>query len=306
MTGIIGAGFGLYGYLPAVIQTEGKAVLSEESKEIFFARPELQIYKDNIEWVDDVEKLTSIVNKLIICVPPKIQEGYFDNKKKQKNLSHIIFEKPIASTPELSEEIISRLINSGKTFRIGYTFLYTSWFRNISSESVQNKNIKILWEFKAHHYKNNICNWKRYNDDGGGVIRFFGIHLFPVLVSFGFTKVVSSNITGSDNNDLEKWVAVFENKDKFHCSVSVNSNSDKEFFSIEGYDNHTSIELIDSVSPFEKANDSTDKEDNRVSILKNLLASLNNEEEKNDMYSLYEQANDLWMQSETINIFGIK
>ncbi len=303
MTGIIGTGFGLYGYLPAVMQTEGKAVLLEEAREIFLTRPELQLYKDKIEWVDDIEKLTTIVNKLVICVPPKIQEGYFENVIRQNNLSHIIFEKPIASTPELSEEIISRLIQSNKNFRIGYTFLYTDWFRNITNESIQNTNIKFSWKFKAYHYKHDAINWKRFNDEGGGVIRFFGIHLFPVLVSFGFTKVISSNITGSDNNDLERWEAVFENKDKFHCSVNVNSNSDKEIFSIECYDNHTSIELIDSVSPFEKANDSIDKEDNRVSILKNLLTSLNNEEENKDMYWLYKQSNDLWKQTESINKF---
>lgn len=303
MTGIIGAGFGLYGYLPAVMQTEGKAALLEEAKEIFFTRPELQIYKDNIEWVDDIEKLSSVVNKLIICVPPKIQEGYFDKVLESKNISHLVFEKPIASTPELSEKIISRLTQSNKIFRIGYTFLYTDWFRNISNESVQYKNLNISWDFKAHHYKHNVSNWKRYTDEGGGVIRFFGIHLFPVLISFGFTKVISSNIAGKDNNDLESWEAVFENKNKFRCSIKVNSNSDKENFVIESFNSNTVIEIIDSVSPFEKPNDSIDKEDNRVGILKNLLASLSNEKENDSMYLLYEQTNDLWMQTESINKF---
>lgn len=303
MTGIIGAGFGLYGYLPAVMQTEGKAALLEEAKEIFLTRPELQIYKDNIEWIDDIDKLISVVNKLIICVPPKIQEGYFDKVTSSDNISHVIFEKPIASTPEYSDKIISRLKDCGKIFRIGYTFLYTDWFRNITSESIQNTNIKISWEFKAYHYKHDAINWKRYNDEGGGVIRFFGIHLFPILIKFGFTKVISSETFGKDNNDLESWKAIFESNSKFQCSVYVNSDSAKEIFSIEGYDDNNSIKLIDFVSPFEKANDSIDKEDNRVGILKKLLSSLNNEKENAEMYSLYEQSNSLWMQTENINKF---
>lgn len=306
MTGIIGAGFGLYGYLPAVMQTEGKAALLEEVKEIFITRPELQIYKDNIEWVDDIERLTSVVNKLIICVPPKIQEGYFEKVISSDNISHVIFEKPIASTPEYSDEIISRLKECGKIFRIGYTFLYTDWFKNISKDSVQNTNVNISWEFKAHHYKHDVSNWKRYNDEGGGVIRFFGIHLFPILIQYGFTKVISSETFGKDNNDLESWKAIFESNNKFQCSVYVNSNSAKEIFSIEGYDDNNSIKFIDFVSPFEKANDSIDKEDNRVGILKKLLSSLNNEKENDNMYSLYEQSNDLWMQTENINKFSPK
>lgn len=302
MTGIIGAGFGLYGYLPAVVQTEGKVVLLEESKEIFQSRPELQIYKDNIQWITNMNEFLSIVIKLIVCVPPKIQEGYFDNIIANTNISNVVFEKPIASTPKLSREIISRLLDTNKTFRIGYTFLYTDWFTNFDIKSVNANDIKISWAFKAHHYKHDIENWKRNNSDGGGVIRFFGIHLFPLLVIFGFTKVISSETQGATDDDLQSWNAVFENKDKFRCCINVNSNSDEEHFNIKSDE----VELINFVSPFETVNDSIQNEDNRVSILKNLLTSLSNQNENNKMFTLYEQANDLWMQTESTNNFRIK
>lgn len=299
MTGIIGAGFGLYGYFPAVVKTEGKAALLDEAKEILAVRPELQKYKDNIHWYEDVDSLLPVVEQLIVCVPPKIQEGYFDKIVKSSNISHVVFEKPIASTPQLSHDIISRLLDTNKTFRIGYTFLYTDWFTNFNFDSVRDSNIEISWTFKAHHYKHNVENWKRNNSDGGGVIRFFGIHLFPLLINFGFMKVVSSETHGKNENDIESWSAVFENEQGYKCSVNVDSNSDKEFFSIKKSDS----DLIKFVSPFEKVNDSIESEDNRVLILERLLKSLIDIKENHNMFELYKKSNELWMQAEKINMF---
>ncbi len=298
MTGIIGAGFGLYGYFPAVVKTEGKAALLDEAKEILASRLELQKYKDDVHWFKDVEEILPCVDKLIVSVPPKIQEKYFDKILGCKNISNVVFEKPIASTPQLSQEIICRLLDTDKTFRIGYTFLYTDWFRNFKLEYVSDTDVEISWEFKAHHYKHDIQNWKKYNSDGGGVVRFFGIHLFPILVIFGFTKVIISETHGADSNDLQSWNAVFENTKGFKCSLSVNSNSENEHFKIS-----TQEELISFASPFETANDTIQNEDNRVVILERLLKSLVNKSEDESMFVLYKSSNDLWMQTEKINKF---
>jgi predicted dehydrogenase len=301
MTGIIGAGFGLYGYFPAVVKTEGKAVLLEEAKSIFEGRPELQKYKDNILWCDNIDTLLPIVDKLIVCVPPKIQESYFDKILQAANINSVIFEKPIASNPQLSLNILSRLSNSNKTFRIGYTFLYTNWFSTFNFNAVKNTNIEINWTFKAYHYKSNIENWKRYNSEGGGVIRFFGIHLFPLLISFGFNNVINSQTSGKNTDDLENWKAVFTNEKGCECTIDVDSNCEQEIFSIKT--DNGQKELINFVSPFETANNSIQTEDNRVIILERLLSSLNNENQNKEMINLYNASNDLWMRAEKINRF---
>ena len=301
MTGIIGAGFGLYGYFPAVVKTEGKAMLLDEAKSIFEGRPELQKYKENILWSENIDSLLPLVDNLIVSVPPKIQEEYFNKIISAENISKVILEKPLASTPETSHIFLSKLIDSKKSLRIGYTFLYTNWFRNFEKEIVENANVEIAWTFKAHHYKHNIENWKRYNSEGGGVIRFFGIHLFPLLISFGFDEVILSETLGLDSNDLQKWNATFINQKGFECKLTVDSNCDKEIFSIKKLNNEKN--LIDFVSPFETANDAIQNEDNRVIILERLLRSLNNENQNNTMNSLYKNSNDLWLKTEMVNIF---
>lgn len=301
MTGIIGAGFGLYGYFPAVVKTEGKAVLLNEAKSIFETRPELQKYKENILWSDNIDSLLPLVDNLIVSVPPKIQEEYFNKIISAENISKIILEKPLASTPETSQIFLSNLSDSKKSFRIGYTFLYTNWFGNFEKEIIENTNIEIIWTFKAHHYKHNVENWKRYNSEGGGVIRFFGIHLFPLLINFGFNEVVSSETSGANSNDLEKWTSVFKNQNGFVCKLSVNSNLEKEVFSIKAENKQNKI--IDFVSPFETANDAIQNEDNRVVILERLLKSLNDENQNSSMSSLYKNSNELWLKTEMINKF---
>ena len=70
----------------------------------------------------------------------------------------------------------------------------------------------------------------------------------------------------------------------FECKLTVDSNCDKEIFSIKKLNNEKN--LIDFVSPFETANDAIQNEDNRVIILERLLRSLNNENQNNTMNSL--------------------
>ena len=52
--GIVGSGFGLYGYLPALVEV-GKmnVILPGRYKDKFLARSELKIYADYIHWVSD-------------------------------------------------------------------------------------------------------------------------------------------------------------------------------------------------------------------------------------------------------------
>ena len=54
MTGIIGAGFGLYGHLPAAMSLSNNPVfLPKRYAELFHKRTELAVFEDRINWVED-------------------------------------------------------------------------------------------------------------------------------------------------------------------------------------------------------------------------------------------------------------
>ena len=72
--GIIGAGFGLYGYLPALIEVgEKNIILPARYKDKFSARSELQIYAGYVQWVSDERVMLEMVDTIVLALPPGYQ-----------------------------------------------------------------------------------------------------------------------------------------------------------------------------------------------------------------------------------------
>jgi len=297
MTGILGSGFGLYGYLPAVLRNESKVFLMERSREKFTQRIELAAYSEQIIWEKDISSFLAGIDTLIISVPPFIQEQYQEYLAKYTNIEYLLLEKPVAVTPGASQVILDRLTKNGVNVRIGYSFLYTNWYKESKihkSFSLQ-ENIQISWKFKAHHFKNNLHNWKRYASQGGGVLRFFGIHLIPIAIGFGFDKVMESAILNYKENEPFQWTAVFRNKSGKELTVIVDANSEETIFLVR---NMSGEILIEKESPFD--NEPSSNEDKRVHMLDELYHSLHNTNETAIQMHLYSKINQLWSETEKI------
>ena len=61
------------------------------------------------------------IDTLILSVPPLYQSGIL-NKSLDYSHKNIILEKPIAPSPEKSINILNKLKDLNKNFRIGYSF----------------------------------------------------------------------------------------------------------------------------------------------------------------------------------------
>lgn len=308
MTGILGSGFGLYGYFPAVLQSENKVFLLTKSKEKLQQRRELQKYAHKIVWVSDEDIFFSKLTTLIICVPPTVQEEYLKKIEEYPNIKYIILEKPIAHTPLLATDIVYRLQALRINFRVGYTFLYTDWYKKIESKGFfgKGKNLNIVWKFRAHYFINNIENWKRHNLQGGAVIRFYGIHLIALIVSFGFIKAKRSTTFEFDYDESYAWEAVFENAEGARLAIKLDTNSETDLFQIQSYDSNTVSDpqgtlITNLISPFYTGNSFGKEEDTRINTLSILFRSLVKKSENGEQYKMYEKINYLWGDIEKIN-----
>ena len=68
---ILGSGFGLYGYLPAVLSKKNNTVyLEKKYKKIINSRKELTIYKNKIVWIQNYLSNLEIIDYLIIAKVP--------------------------------------------------------------------------------------------------------------------------------------------------------------------------------------------------------------------------------------------
>ena len=298
MYGILGSGFGLYGYLPAVAILSSKPVLLPlRYRSIIASRSDIYHLLDNIEWRSDEDGLLEDASNIVIAKRPQDQLELVSKCASFPRIDGIILEKPLANSPELSQRTFDNLIVSGKKFRISYLFCLTKWAELLLSILSSKNNltaISIEWKFLAHHYVNDLKTWKRFHYFGGGALRFYGIHLIALLAEIGYQDVNVSEVIGTTPGEVESWKSEFSGNSLPRCNVLVDSRSCDRRFVIKLHAGNQSFILMDSVDPF--IDSTTDGElnalDRRVTLVSKLCKSLHDDNE--NPYSWYAQCNSLW------------
>lgn len=287
---IIGSGFGLYGYLPALANQLGmKVVLPLSYKEKVLARPELFKTLNHIEWVKDQNTALNIANGLVVATTPKIQSESIKHYLAFSNIQRILIEKPIAITPQQSVQLLAQLDESKKKYAIGYTFLYLSWQKSLLWPTELGPTIELNWSFMAHHFQHDVHNWKRFHSEGGGVLRFYGIHLLAMLVLRGYNSVKSSSLKGLNKNEPEQWTATFSGHNLPDCLVKVDCRSMAQHFQI-GQSGHDNL-ILTLANPFALDN-LNNGDDSRVSSIASGIKAL--DDDTLDLSFIYKQTNLLW------------
>lgn len=277
--GILGSGFGLYGYLPSVIN-DYKVILPLKAKEIIESRSDIKQYLEKIEFLDNLDSIFNNIDSIIIAKNPIIQESLIPIILKHKNIKNIFLEKPLASMPKIAKNLQKILFKSNANIRIAYIFIYCKWFKILQNllDSKATKEIKLTWTFKAHHFSHNINSWKKDSKQGGGVLNFYAIHIIALSALFDLKldKVFFIN-----NECIESSFK----KDNILLKIHIDSNSNINIFSIFT-DN---ILLYVAKSPFESSFDNTDS---RILLLKKHIDSIKNPNE--NYYKWYEKVLNLW------------
>ncbi len=312
MVGILGSGFGLYGYLPAILSNSTqKVLLPARYADKFHSRKELALYEQNIIWKDTETDILANSEIVVLALNPEKQIFWVNECLKYNNIQYLILEKPLANTPEIAQSILYQLNQSKKKYRIAYTLCHTTWAKHLKKYLLEIKTpyqLEIEWHFKAHHYKNNIDNWKRQHSLGGGAIRFYGIHLIAFLVSINFTKNINSITNYFSKDDFYKWEAFFENQTTKEnqpeniAKISLNTCSEEEYFKILIKKENTNEILFSLKEPFEmdKFVNETNQ-DQRLNIIADFYNSLFDENTEKKAYQFYEVVNNLWFEIEQKN-----
>jgi predicted dehydrogenase len=250
---ILGSGFGLYGYLPAIAECcHEHVILPERYRAQLKRRADVAIFENRIQWLANESAALENADAAILAVRPDDQISYVDGCLGHVNIKRILLEKPLAPTPQQAADLLDRIVSRGRIIRIGYTFRYTAWaqslIRAIGSLPID-EPIEINWLFQAHHYKTNARNWKRSVAAGGGVVRFFGIHLIALLAEMGYTTVLESEVSAAEADQAEIWRATFAGLELPRMRVVVHSNSVARAFRVRSREM-----LHQSNDPFENAN----------------------------------------------------
>lgn len=297
MIAILGSGFGLYGHLPALASIKGEKILLPLSYIPFLEkRPELYDFENQIVWLKNKTEAISQASTVVLALNPQSQVWWLHRCLKKSNVKNILLEKPLAQCPQQAFQLLNILSASNKNFLINYSFLYLPWAESLRSSLTfcQSGLVKINWSFHAHHFINNIKNWKRYHSLGGGSLRFYGIHLVALLASFGYSEVRSSFLEGASDDEPHKWVAYFNGNSLPECFVEVNTQSETRCFVIGvfGEENQPTYNLNLS-DPFESDKLNSDNaQDARVGLLTQVFDQMMCQDSVPT--GLYKIVNSLW------------
>ena len=302
MVGIIGEGFGLYGYLPSFVELGYKVGVVERSKKIIEYRPELNHLSSRLDYFESEKELFQYCNQMVLATNPIRQEAYIDLLIKEGSVKKVFLEKPITINPTNTSLLIEKLQNRNINFNVGFNFFYTNWFRSLY-QLISNRskcNVLIKWNFTSFYLKNESETWKKSPNQGGGLVNFYGIHLISVLAAMNFDLVESQEFL--DNNQVVLWEAKFKNETHTELKIMLNINSEDEEFFI-GI-NESEIILAQSTNPFSNDKILKDKRDPRIKTLKEMILS-NNEITFSNNVQIIKKTNDLLakvLHSNTINL----
>ncbi|NOW87863.1 hypothetical protein B0H39_005894 [Clostridium beijerinckii] len=296
---ILGSGFGIYGYLPALVLNDCEIILQSRYKEKIKQREELKYYSNKITWVETEEEAIEISSGIVVAKRPFEQVQIVRKILRYENIKYIFLEKPLAPTPEESYDIQEKIIESNKVFGVGYIFRYTSWGKSLGN--IVNSNdvdlINIEWSFMAHHFKNHLNNWKRYDSAGGGILRFYGIQLIALIAELGYEDVGNIKIIGDECDQSEIFCLSFYKKNSPEINVTINSKSTYNVFIIESIRNEEKKEIFLNESPFDEFNKNKDS-DIRVNYLREHISTAFKENIYG--YDSYRRTIQLWSRIENL------
>jgi predicted dehydrogenase len=254
---ILGSGFGLYGYLPAVMNGCGKQViLPERYRQRLESRADVKHLVDRVEWVPDELSALDRADAVVMSQRPEDQMARVRDCLDRENIKGILLEKPLAPNPLQAQRVLRQLDDSNKRLRIGYTFRYTNWgcdLLNWKNARTADGILRVSWSFGASHYASDSRVWKRYSSAGGGALRFYGIHLIALLAEIGYDEAVMSVIAADLPDEAEKWRAVIVGAGLPDCHLHLDSRAAVDRFLVCSEGKGGANLCVQLTDPFEQS-----------------------------------------------------
>ena len=232
---ILGSGFGLYGYIPPIYSFSKKIYLKEKYKKFYNSRKELIKFSKKICWYSNLKEIIEKIDYVVIAQRPIDQNKNLNFFLKNRNkIKHLFLEKPIGKNPHISKKIIINLNKKKIKYSLGFIFEFTKWYNFLKKKIKKNNNdFNIFWSIKRN--TNFKKSWKHNNFQGGGILRFYGIHFIKIFSDLDFTNIKKNiinkyswniEVSRNDNNKINLRLN-FNHMNKF----LIKHNSKKIFYS---------------------------------------------------------------------------
>jgi hypothetical protein len=172
--GVLGGGFGLYGYLPALLELNKEVYTLKKYKSFMEKRHDLRTYINDVKFISNEQKMLDFVDNVVIARKPNQQLDLINQVSKRFN--HIFFEKPLAEKVSDHVRFVQELESIDQSFSVAYLIKHTEWYREVMDFLPDRENLEIKWKIK-----NPIHSWKNLSFSDQGLFSFYGIHTAPLV-----------------------------------------------------------------------------------------------------------------------------
>ena len=203
--GILGGGFGLYGYLPAFANLDFNIFTLSKYQKFIESREDLKKYYKNINFLTSEDEIYDEVNLLCFVKNPESQYNFLQSKD-SNNFEHLYLEKPLSHNLNEFEKFIKKLKENNQSISVFYSLSYLSWYNKIIEKILSGSNQKILIFWKINENINEKSSWKMDKNKGGGFLNYYAIHFIKMFyksdlkVEHVQSKEHSFSISLSDEN----------------------------------------------------------------------------------------------------------
>ena len=297
MHGILGSGFGLYGYLPALLQHQsGPVLVLQDARERLLARPELAWTLPRITWTADRQELLARASVLAIALPPELQQQLLESLAPAPGLQAVLLEKPVACSPQPARQVLGIARAQQWKLRVGYTLPHTRWFASLAARPDLRSadRLELEWTFMAHHFRTELDTWKRHHVQGGGVLRFYAIQILALLERLGYRANTSAKVSG-DAAMPERVEAEASAQTLPPLQFRVDSRNSTTAFRMRAWTGKNVITLLELPDPFARET-LAPLLDTRIDALRGILGSLREDDAAHDAAGM--RVIDLWEQAE--------
>lgn len=258
--GILGSGFGMYGYLPALLNSGHEVITLSEYKAKLELRPELAKFIDQVTFTSEQEILDSCENLVIAKDPPS---QYQLLSKNQFQCRRLFLEKPLAPNISQHKEMLEVLESQNINFSVGYLFKFTSWWKSIASDILLGHSLEVEIDWRLGRPP----GWKNSPQDGGGLVAFYAIHFAPIL---NFPGISIDHLISKGSNKLS-FVLTNHDDIKLHIRLEYADKNAFSIFSMGTFNQKTLLYAGDS--PF-GAKPSFGEVDPRIPFLEEYIAEV--------------------------------
>lgn len=231
---IIGSNFGSKTYLNSLLTLKKKFHIYISSPNIFKKKIDKNIVKYQSY---KVALLRNEYDYIICATKPNIQFSVIQYLIENKiSIKGILLEKPISPNLIKTKKLVNLLIKNKIIFYVNFIFSELESYKKLKTLLKRKKINKIdyFWSFKQGYFLNKISTWKINDREGGGLIKFYGIHAIYHLVDlFNINSKVKFFIKAIK---FKKKYITYLNIMFFHKKIKINlilnNNSNKVLHSI--------------------------------------------------------------------------